>query len=105
MPNPGIVHLLRFIQMLFFFPAVKFNDGKVRCDFLDIRHDQESGVHSVDIINVQTENEDGSVHETHLGIQGKSDHLAKAIGKEAAPQLSKARETVVVKTDSATAAA
>ena len=87
--------------MLFFFPAVKFNDEKVRCDFLDIRHDKDTGVHSIDILNVQTVNEDGSVEETHLGIQGKSDHLAKAIGKEAAPQLSKARESVVVKTDSA----
>ena len=69
--------------MFFFFPALKLDDGKVSINAFDVR--QEGEVHNLDILNVSTtvEDEDGSTREltTHFGIQGRSDHLAEAMGK------------------------
>lgn len=74
--------------MFFFFPPLKLDDGKVRINAFDAR--QEGDVHNVDILHVTTTTEDGEELTTHFGIQGRSDHLAEAMGKRDSKQSSDA---------------
>jgi len=80
--------------MFFFFPQLEVGEkGKeATISLFDARKDDETGVTSMDIMRVTTVNDEGEVLETHFGIQGKSDHLAQAMGKERAPKLSVERK-------------
>jgi len=65
--------------MFFFFPALKLDDGKVRINAFDARKDGDTT--NIDIVHIVTTKDDGTELTTHMGIQGRSDHLADAMGR------------------------
>ena len=75
--------------MLFVFPALELNDGETTLDFLQA-NDVGNGQTNIDFVNVTTTTEDGEKLTTHFGIQGRSDHLADALGRRARAGIKKA---------------
>tara|TARA_Y100000766_G_C18301589_1_gene316494 strand:- start:6 stop:314 length:309 start_codon:yes stop_codon:yes gene_type:complete len=66
--------------MLFFLPALKMNDGRIRINALDQRVTGKT--HNIDFLHVTTKDEEGEAKVTHFGIQGRSDHLATLTNKD-----------------------
>ena len=74
--------------MFFLFPPVELgdDDNKTTISILDAR-DSDDGTTNIDFVNVTTTDEDGEELVTHFGIQGRSDHLAQAMGRREKKQL------------------
>ena len=72
--------------MFFLFPPVELDEGKTTISVFDAR-DSEDGTTNIDFLNVTTTNEDGEELVTHFGVQGRSDHLAEAMGRRQKKQL------------------
>ena len=75
--------------MFFLFPPLthKDEDGKVsEISILDAR-DSEDGTTNIDFVRVSTPDANGGENLiTHFGIQGRSDHLAEAMGRRGKKQ-------------------
>ena len=65
--------------MFGFIPELSLDDGKFTIDGLDTRKDGDQV--NVDILRVTTVDTDGDKLTTQFGIQGRSDHIAKALRK------------------------
>lgn len=71
--------------MFFFFPPVELGEGdkKSTISLFDAR-DSADGTTNIDFVRVTTQ-KDGDELVTHFGIQGRSDHLADAMGRRQKP--------------------
>jgi len=69
--------------MFFFFPAIEMGEGdkKSTISVFDAR-DSADGTTNIDFVRVTTTSEEGEELVTHFGIQGRSDHLAQAMGRD-----------------------
>ena len=68
--------------MFFLFPPVELgdDDNKTTISVFDAR-ESDDGTTNIDFVHVSTTDENGEELVTHFGIQGRSDHLAEAMGQ------------------------
>ena len=78
--------------MFFNFPALKVGEkGKEATVRMFSSRESDDGTTNVDILHVTTTTDEGEILTTHFGIQGRSDHLAEALGqRDSSPAVAEA---------------
>ena len=74
-----IVHTIYYVSMFGFIPALKNKDNTLEVNALDTR--KEGDQINFDLVSFTNVDADGDRLTTRFGIQGQSDHLAKALRK------------------------